>query len=318
MPNKKNVTIGFLLAAVLSFTASTALAQRSSPIAFVPNSAVAVGKINWTVVRQDNYFRAMFKTEEMERALSQLNVTGDQITDLVVFSGINSSRSGTLGGILRGSFRPSTINARLASPEFTNYLYKGQRIYTNGRTGDYSALLRSGLLAFGTRKGVEGVIDVEHNPRLSVTREPPFNSILSTFVASRRPISFVMGIPLEYQTAADVGTKVVATVFSVSGLGPLGFIIGKIGFPHALGFSMERQGATFPTHMVAQMKDATSAALISGTLNLAQTVNLSMLSNRMPPSDREMLKNISVTRTGALLSIKMALREKDLPPPPRR
>lgn len=291
--------------------------RRASPITLVPNSAVAVAKINWANVRHDNYFRAMLKTDDMERVLAQLNVAGDQITDMAVFSSINSSRSGTLGGIFRGTFRSSAVTARLSRPEFTNYSYKGRTVYTNTRTGDYIALLRSGMLAVGTQKGVEGVIDVEINRRMSLTREPPFSSVLADFVGSRRPISFVMGVPLEYQTVADVGAQVVSVMFSVSGLGPLGFIIGKTGFPHALGFSMERQGDRFPTHLVAQMKDPTSAALISGTLNLAQTVNLSVLANRMPASDREMLKNISVTRTGALLSIKMVLREQDLPRPPR-
>jgi len=42
-------------------------------------------------------------------------------------------------------------------------------------------------------------------------------------------------------------------------------------------------------------------------------MNMSMLSDRMSSSDREMLKNIAVTRNEALLSIKMILREQDLP-----
>ncbi len=315
---KKHIPIQLLFVALLTLVAAQASAQRRpNPITAVPRTAIAVAKINWTVVRQDNYFRAMLKTEELERALAQLDIAGNQLNEMAVFSGINSTRMGTVGGIVRGTFGAATVNARLGSSNFTNYSYKGRRIYSNTSTGDYFTLLRSGMLAFGTQKAVEGVIDVEMNPRQSVTREAPFNSVLAEFIDSRQPISFVMGMPLEYQTVADVGAKVISTVFSLSGLGPLGFILNTIGFPRALGFSMARQGTKFPTHLVAQMKDATSAALISGTLSLAQTANLSILSNRMPESDREMLKNISITRTGSLLSISMVLRQQDLPPPPR-
>lgn len=315
---KKSFPVQLVILAAFSFVVINAPAQRPlHPIGLAPKSAVAVARINWKLVRQDDYFRAMLKTGEFERAMQHLDIAGDQITELAIFSGINSSRSGIVGGVFRGTFRSAAVKARLASTEFTNYSYKGQSVYGNPRTGDYFALLKSGMLAAGTQKGVEGVIDVETNPRLSMTRQPPFSSVLAEFVVSRQPISFVMGLPPEYQTVADVGAKVVSVMFSLSGLGPLGFVIDKIGFPHALGISIGRQGANFPAHLVAQMKDATSAALISGTLNVAQTVNLSVLGNRMPASDREMLKNISISRTGARLSIRMVLREQDMPRPPR-
>jgi hypothetical protein len=174
------------------------------------------------------------------------------------------------------------------------------------------------MLVVGSRRGVEGVIDVETSPRLSLTSKPPFSTLLNRFAVSRQPISFMMSLPLEYQAVADVATKVVSTMFSLTGLGPLGYVVDRIGFPTVLGFSIGRNGAQFPTELIAQMKDSYSAALISGTLNAAQAIDLNMLSDRMSPSDREMLKNISVTRAGALLSIKMVLREQDLPPPIRR
>jgi hypothetical protein len=77
-------------------------------------------------------------------------------------------------------------------------------------------------------------------------------------------------------------------------------------------------GTIYPVELIAQMKDSTSAALISGTLNLTQSIGLNMPSDRTSASDREMLKNMSVTRTGAVLSIKLKLREQDQAPPPPR
>jgi hypothetical protein len=174
------------------------------------------------------------------------------------------------------------------------------------------------MFVIGSQKGVEAVIDVEASPRTSLTLRPPFNSLLARFAGSRHPISFMMGMPREYESVADITMKVVSTIFRLSGLGPVGFVLDKIGFPRILGFSIARSETTFPVLLLAQMKDSTSAALVSGTLNALQGINLRLLSDRMSSSEREMLKNIAVTRNEALLSIKMILREQDLPPPIRR
>src|SRR6185295_3877450 len=133
------------------------------------------------------------------------------------------------------------------------------------------------------------------------------------FVASRQPISFMMGLPLEYQALADVGVQVVSNLLSLSGVGSLGYVIEKIGFPHTIGFSIERKGARFPVQLLAQMKDETAAALISGSLTLMQSLSSNLTSAQMSAADREMLKSLEVTRNDALLSIRLVLREQDLP-----
>jgi hypothetical protein len=313
----KKVRSCFLLL-VLVCAREASAQTRVTPIRLVPPNAVAVAKINWTVVRQDDRFRAMLNADQLDKALAQLKISGDEISDIVMFSGINSSPTGVVGGIFWGTYSVAAVNAQLKSQGFIEDVYKGRTIYVDRRDQSCSSVLRSGMLAVGSRKGVEGIIDVEINPRLSLTSKPPFTTLLTRFARSRQPISFMMALPLEYQAVGDVATKVVSTVFSLSGLGPLGYIVDKIGFPKVLGFSIERRLNTFPTELVAEMKDSYSAALISGTLNVAQTIDLQMLSDRMSPSDREMLKNISVNRDGALLSIKMILREQDLPQPTRK
>ena len=182
-------TRGICVLLCLSWTNNASAQRRLGPIALVPNKAIAVAKINWIVVRHDDYFHAMLNTEDLERALSQLDISGDQIAELVAFSGINSSRTGLVGGVVSGSFNASSVNARLQSGDYTSYSYKNQRVYTNPRTGDYFVLLRSRRLAFGSQKAVEGVVDVQTDPRLSITREPPFNSLLNIFITTPRPIT---------------------------------------------------------------------------------------------------------------------------------
>lgn len=316
----KRLILGTYISLVIlgSGTRNVAAQTSARPILLVPPSAVAVAKLNWTVIRQDERFRTMLNADQLDRSLAQLKISGNEVSEIIIFSGINGSPTGVLGGIFRGTYSVSAVSSQLKSKGFTEDLYKGRTIYIDQRDQSCSSILRSGMLVVGSRRGVEGVIDVEVNPRLSLTSKPPFSTLLARFAVSRQPISFMMALPPEYQAVADIGVKVVSTMFSLSGLGPLGFVMDKIGFPHAMGFSIARSGANFPVELLAQLKDAISATLIAGTLNVMQSIDLNMLSDRMSPSDREMLRNISVTRSGALLSIRMVLRQQDLPQPPSK
>lgn len=293
---------------------SQASAQRSiSASRFVPPTAVAVVKLNWTVVQQDERFRAMLKADQFDRAFEQLKISSRDISEVVVFSGINSSPSGVVGGIFRGSYSVPIVTAQLRSRGLTEQVYKKRTVYLNPSDTTYLTILRSGMLVVGSQKGVEGVIDVEDSPRTGLVLRRPFTSLLARFVNSRQPISFMMGLPLEYRALADVGVKVVSNLLSLSGVGSLGYVIEKIGFPDVIGFSIERKGATFPVHLLAQMKDDTSAAFISGSLNLVQSLSSNLTSDQMSAADREMLKSLEVTRDDALLSIRLVMREQDLP-----
>jgi len=304
-----------IVALGLSFSSSNVTAQgQKTPIALVPPTAVAVVKINWNVVSQDNRFRAMLNADQLDRELAKLKISGNEVSEIVLFSGINTTPTGVVAGMFRGSFNTPAVTAALKSQGSAEQKYNGQTIYCNQSDRSCAAILHSGILVVGSQKAVEGVIDVALNPRKSLTSRPPFNSLLRRFVAGRQPITFAMALTLEHQMVAEVGVKVVSAMIDLSGLKPLGFVIDKIGVPQAIGFAISRNGKTFPTELIAKMKDQESAALISGTFNLAQSINLDMLSNRMPPADREMLKNISVTRNGSLLSVSMILREQDLLP----
>jgi hypothetical protein len=208
----------------------------------------------------------------------------------------------------------AAVKTTLESRSFRKQKYLGCVLYCNDADGSCTSLLKSGRLLVGTPQAVEGVIDVETNPRSALTLRKPFTTMLRKFLIGRQPISFVMALPLEYQMVAEVAVKVVAALFNFSGLGPLGFVINTIGLPQAIGFGITRNGNNFPVDLTAKLKDEQSAALISGTFNVAQSFNLGMLGNRMPAADRDRLKNISVVRQGTSLHLKMLLRSEDLPP----
>jgi hypothetical protein len=257
----------------------------------------------------------MLNANQLDRALNDLNINGSQISEIVIFSGINTTPSGLIGGIFGGSYDVAAVKATLESRSFRKSNYLGRVLYCNDGDGSCTSLLRSGRLLVGTQQAVEGVIDVEMNPRRALTLRKPFTTMLRKFVLGRQPISFAMALPLEYQMVGEVAVKVVAALFDFSGLGPLGFVIDKIGLPQAIGFAITRSGDNFPVELMAKMKDEQSAALISGTFKLVQMLNLEMFDHRMSAADRDRLKNVSVVRQGAVLHLNMLLRPEDLQPP---
>jgi hypothetical protein len=297
---------------------AVAVAQRGGgAVALVPQRAVAIAKLNWNLVRSDAQFRSMLNANQLDRALNDLNINGSQISEIVIFSGINTTPSGLVGGIFDGSYDAAAVKASLESRSFRKKNYLGRVLYCNDADGSCTSLLRSGRLLVGTQQAVEGVIDVEANPRSALTLRKPFTTMLRKFVLGRQPISFAMALPLEYQMVAEVGVKVVAALFNFSGLGPLGFVIDKIGLPQAIGFAITRSSSNFPVELTAKMKDEQSAALISGTFNLAQSLNFEMFASRMSAADRDRLKNVSVVRQGTVLQLKILLRSEDLQAPQR-
>src|SRR5438128_9162419 len=110
----------FLCACLLVLAVGFAFGEVSGqrllvPIRFVPPTAVAVAKLNWTVVRQDDRFRAMLNADQLARSLAQLNISGNDVSEIIIFSGMNSSPTGFLGGIFRGTYSVPAVAAKLRS-----------------------------------------------------------------------------------------------------------------------------------------------------------------------------------------------------------
>src|SRR5689334_2780459 len=98
----------------LVFIPSIAVAQRrGSGVALVPQRAVAIAKLNWNLVRSDPQFRSMLNADQLDRALNDLNINGSQISEIVIFSGINTTPSGLIGGIFAGSYDIAAVKATL-------------------------------------------------------------------------------------------------------------------------------------------------------------------------------------------------------------
>jgi hypothetical protein len=143
-----------IVALGLSSSLSNVAGQRRvRAVALVPPSAVAIIKLDWTVVQQDERFRAMLNSDQLDRALEQLKISGRDISEVVVFSGINSSPSGVVGGIFRGSYSIPVVTAQLRSQNLTEQIYKKRTIYLNPLDKSCSTILRSGMLVVGSLFG---------------------------------------------------------------------------------------------------------------------------------------------------------------------
>src|SRR6185295_13085136 len=112
---------------------AVAVAQRGGggAVALVPQRAVAIAKLNWNLVRSDAQFRSMLNANQLDRALDDLNINGSQISEIVIFSGINSTPSGLIGGIFAGSYNVAAVKATLESRSFRKRSYLGRVLYCN-------------------------------------------------------------------------------------------------------------------------------------------------------------------------------------------
>ncbi len=140
----------------LSLGLSKVVAQRPmNPIALVPQTAVAVAKINWTVVSRDPRFRAMLNADQLDRGLAPLKIGGSDVSEIVIFSGINSSPSGVLAGVFRGSFNLQAVNSALKSQSFAEQKYKGHTVYFNQADRSCATICGPGRWLLDRKRGLK-------------------------------------------------------------------------------------------------------------------------------------------------------------------
>jgi hypothetical protein len=310
--------IVFLLLSLSTLTLSNigAFAQRRAAVSLAPTESVAVIKVNWAQMRQDDRLRRIVRGDDFERIVQQYGIDSEQITEWVVFSDIKPASANGLGMILSGTFSSRSIADHLKSQGWSEQAYISHKIYLNPADKSYAAPLQPGLLVVGTQAGVENVINVESNPQTGITTKPPFSTLLANFSRNPKPITFMIGIPQKYQATADVAYKVATKLIDFAGLSPLGTILDKIGLARALGFSISRDGSVYPIELVGLMKDETTTGLISGALNLMKSVPMMLSSRSMSQQDKDALdaiQGMSINSSGTLLSIKFNMPESGMP-----
>ena len=308
-----------LVACALSLCGVQAAAQRAAgggPVSLVPQGAVAVVRLDWRGVSRDQQLRRIINGDQFERLLRRSELSPDEVAEAAIFGDLKPSSSAITGMILGGRFNLRELVGRLKERGWAEHSYHARPIYSDPAGDSYLAPLRAGMLVAGTKSGVESVIEVEANPRTALAGKQPFRMMFAGLGASRQPISFVMALPQMYQDMADAAFKVATVMMNVAGLGPLGLILDKIGLARSLGFAISREGDSFPVQILSLMKDDGAAGFVSGALNLLKSLPMMVSGGGASRGDSEaiaMLQNMSVTRKGALLSIRFAMPKSGMP-----
>jgi hypothetical protein len=284
----------------------------SAPLALVPSSSVFVARVRCRDVVNDAALSRMIRMSDIESMTRLLNIKIGDVSEMVIFSDLDDLTSPNVGMILQGPFNIRAILNYFDAQGYPRHTRRNYRLYEG--SGLWIAPLKSGLIVMGTRPTVEKVIDVESRPQRGLSANPLLRR-LDAYLRSNSSISTLLALPQTYQQAGDIVVKAISLALDFTGLGLLGKVIDKIGLARGLGFSIARKGDTFPVEMVAIMKDATAAGLVSGGFSLLKSAAEFALANSRARSNQEeieMYKSLSVSAIGADLLIKFSLREKNL------
>jgi hypothetical protein len=314
----KHLAFYFLLCLTALTTSNVEAFAQSRPmvVSFIPANSVVVMKVNWAQTRRDDHLKRIVRGDEFERIMRQCGIDSEQIAEWAVFGDINPTSAAGLGIILSGSFNSRTVADHLQAQGWSAQSFGTHQVYLNPVDNTYAAPLRPGLLVVGTRAGIEKVFNVEANPQTSITAKQPFSTLLADFARNPKPITFMLGIPQQYQAAADVAYKVATKLIDLSGLSPLGTILDKIGLARALGFSISRSGSVYPVELVGMMRDATTTQFISGALNLMKSLPMMASNGNMSQQDRDAvvaIQSMRISSSGTLLSISFNMPESGMP-----
>lgn len=298
-----------LLSALGAAACSGWRGPRSS-FELVPADSFAAVAIDWRVVGRDTELKRVLKTGAVESLLRRLGLGGEETQELTVFSDPQNPQGGGL--IVRGSYHPRDVLARLKGEGWAESAPGSRKIYTNG--GDRCAALGESSIVCGSEGAVEGAFAAERDPRKSFAANPVARKMIDRLRRGRAPIVIVAAFPTQAQDMAAAALQVTSAALTFANLGALGGLLEKIGTARGFGCSLSRSGAALPVEMVADMRDEQAAGFVSGALNIMQKLALAAPRAGASQADLEQLRAIqsmSVNREGEVLSIKLTMSPRD-------
>lgn len=295
--------------------------QKAAPaISLVPDQSIAVLRVNWTQVRGNEKLKKIINGESFPKIAGQIGVSEAKVGEWVIFSDANPTSSRGLGIIVSGSFTAQSIAAFAKSKDWKAEKIgaAGATAYVNPSDSSYLLPLRNGLVAAGTKSGVEKVLSVLSKQSPSLITKAPFNSMWTELNAAGRaqPISFMVGVPGQYQKAAEIAYKIAAKLMNLTSFGFMGTVMEKIGLMRCLGFNVSHRESVYPTQLFAMMDSETKAWIASGALNLLKKAPSAIGNEPRTEEDRRMmqaLETLSASYKGDILSVKFDMPESALP-----
>lgn len=289
---------------------------RHSLVELIPADALVVLSVNWQAVRSDRNLITLIKGAEFNHILDEVGVNEQALAHLAVFGDGTDGPGGSAGMLLNGSFNARAVAESARGRGWSMESFGGHAVYVSQSDGTRLAALDSGTLACGTKKGIAGVLRAESDTEESFTSTTTYKRLSKLFKGGDAPISMTLALPQHLQDAADAALKAASLMMDFTGVGPLGQLMGKIGYARAIGCTIGREGESFPVELVAVMKDEEAAALVSGGLTLLKGIGA--LANQSParsPEEAEALhnfRNLSVSRKGEVLTVRLVLSRRNL------
>jgi len=297
----------------LIFSAISVSAQRNlSPISIVPDKSVAVLRVNWTEVRGSEKLKKIVNGDGFVKIGSQIGVSETKVSEWVIFSDVNPTSSRGLGIIVSGNFTSQSVIQFAKSKDWKAEKIGAGTAYLNPSDNSYLLPIRNGLVAAGTKPGMEKVQSVLSKKIAGLITKAPFSSMWTEVNASRQPVSFMIGVPQEYQKVGEIAYKVASKLMNLASFGILGTVMETIGFVNCFGFNVSHKESVYPTQMFAMMDSETKAWIASGALNLLKKAPAAIGTQPRNEEERkgfEALQTLSASYKGVLLSVKINMPE---------
>ena len=291
---------------------------RRPLVELIPADALAVLSVNWQAVRGDHDLLALIKGAEFKRILDEVGVNEQTVTRLAVFGDGTAGPGGSTGMILNGSFNAREIADSARGRGWAKESYDGHEVYVNKGDGTRFAALDSGTLTCGTQRGVAGVFHAQSDTAESFASTATYKRLSKLFKGGGAPVSMILAFPQHLQDAADAALKMASFMMDLTGVGPLGQLMSKIGYARALGCTIGREGESFPVELVAVMKDEEAATFVSGALTLLKRIGaLAGQSLARSPEEAEALRNfqnMSISRKAEVLTVGLVMSRRNLFP----
>jgi|GEM_PF-3611304 len=295
----KNLSLSIFVC--FCFVLSISAQQNASAISFVPDKSVAVLRVNWTIVRDDESLRNIVKGDDFANLINQFGLNESKLSEWIVFSDINPASSSGMGMIVSGNFTSQNISQNVEANKWNRQMLNQQNVYVNPTDNSYLLPVRNGLFVVGTKAGVEKAQHAFANPQNRLSGKHSFSSLFGQ-LGNAAPIKFFMGVPQDYQKAADFAFKIATKLMSFTGFSLLGTVFDKIGLIQNLGFSVSKGKDNFPVQLVAMMPDATRAEIGASALNLIK--NLPKWMNNNQSQETAALQSMIINSSGKTLSVK--------------
>jgi hypothetical protein len=282
---------------------------QSSAISFVPDKSVAVLRVNWSQMRGNENLKRIVHGNSFSNIVNQIGLSEAKVNEWIVFSDINPTSSNGLGMIVAGNFTLPSIVGNAKERGWKAESFGKNIAYLNPTDNTCLLPIRNGLLAIGTKRGIEKLQGTVANPKVNLISKPPFNSMWAELSSNRQPISFMLGIPQGFEKVAGIALKVSAKLLNLASFGILGTILETIGLVRSVGFTVSQNEAVFPTQLVAMMEDEGTAWMVSGAVNLLKKAAAFGLSAKTDAQrqNQAALQTLSVNYRGNLLLVKFEM-----------